>query len=301
MATETDTRTDARQAPQDGTVPRGILDTAGALPYVLQRVAPAPTLAWCVEHHWTSRWDIPVGSTYDARVLSFPSVNMTFFDRALHVTGVSDRVFVQPLTGTDRVLGTKFRPGGFRPFLGRDATELTGRRVPATELWPRSAVSALELAAGSTDFDGWQLLAEDFLRDRAPDDDPLVAEVDRLVQLLLADPLVSSVGDVVARTGWTPRALQRLFRAYVGVPPRWVLKRGRLHLAAQWIADDVRDGAEPNWAGLAADLGWSDQPHFIRDFRRVVGATPARYARSLRTTRSTSERRASGSARRPGS
>jgi hypothetical protein len=50
-------------------------------------------------------------------------------------------------------------------------------------------------------------------------------------------------------------------RSYVGVTPRWVLQRGRLH--------------------LAADLGYADQAHFIRDFRRVLVETPARYAEFL--------------------
>ena len=38
----------------------------------------------------------------------------------------------------------------------------------------------------------------------------------------------------------------------------------------------------PDWAAVAADLGYFDQSHLIGDFRRVFGMPPAEYARSRR-------------------
>jgi AraC-like DNA-binding protein len=38
-------------------------------------------------------------------------------------------------------------------------------------------------------------------------------------------------------------------------------------------------GASP--AAVAADCGFADQPHLTRTFKRVVGVTPARYARAF--------------------
>jgi AraC-like DNA-binding protein len=71
----------------------------------------------------------------------------------------------------------------------------------------------------------------------------------------------------------TPRSLQRLFRRYVGIGPKWVLSRYRLQDAAAAI--DA--GEATDLATLAADLGWFDQAHFSRDFREVVGVTPSQY------------------------
>jgi AraC-like DNA-binding protein len=35
-------------------------------------------------------------------------------------------------------------------------------------------------------------------------------------------------------------------------------------------------------AALALELGYSDQAHFVRDFKSIIGLSPAAYARSAR-------------------
>ncbi|MEO5873514.1 MAG: helix-turn-helix domain-containing protein, partial [Streptosporangiaceae bacterium] len=69
---------------------------------------------------------------------------------------------------------------------------------------------------------------------------------------------------------------QRLFAEYVGVSPKWVLRRARLQKAAT-RADR---GDTIDWAALAAELGYADQAHLVRDFTATVGLPPARYTRS---------------------
>jgi AraC-like DNA-binding protein len=89
------------------------------------------------------------------------------------------------------------------------------------------------------------------------------------------------VGQVCELVGIHQRSLQRLFRGYVGVTPSWVLKRGRLHAAAERVAEQAAVGVPVVWAELAAELGYTDQAHCIHDFRRAVGESPARYAQRL--------------------
>ena len=70
------------------------------------------------------------------------------------------------------------------------------------------------------------------------------------------------------------RALQRAFRTHVGVSPKWVMQRYRLHEAAERL----REEKPPSLAALAAALGYADQAHFARDFKRAVGQTPRAFA-----------------------
>ncbi len=75
------------------------------------------------------------------------------------------------------------------------------------------------------------------------------------------------------------RALQRLFSRYVGVSPKWMIKRYRLHEAIERVAA----GRAVNWSRLALDLGYFDQTHFIKDFKALVGRTPADYEKTIRS------------------
>ncbi|MGL5850453.1 MAG: helix-turn-helix domain-containing protein, partial [Phycicoccus sp.] len=78
---------------------------------------------------------------------------------------------------------------------------------------------------------------------------------------------------VARRAGTTQRTLQRLFTHYVGVGPKWVLARYRMHDAVA----DLDAGFDGSLADLAHRYGWYDQAHFTRDFTALVGVTPGEY------------------------
>jgi AraC-like DNA-binding protein len=75
---------------------------------------------------------------------------------------------------------------------------------------------------------------------------------------------------VAEALGVEVRSLQRVFRRYVGVSPKWVIRRYRLHEAAERLKDP-RPAA---LAELATSLGYADQAHFAREFKQVIGQTP---------------------------
>ena len=79
-------------------------------------------------------------------------------------------------------------------------------------------------------------------------------------------------------TGVSLRTVQRLYSEYVGVGPKWVLQRYRLHEALA----QLHQGPDTDWARFALGLGYYDQAHFVRDFRAPVGRTPVRYERQRR-------------------
>ena len=267
------------------TPPRGLLGRRRGRPFRLARYEPSEDLAWCLEHHWTVTWDVADDEQAVSQVLPSPNVNISYTAGRLNVTGVMGQVFSHPITGTGWVYGMKFHPGGVRPFVPFDVRRLSDVSQPATEVWPHAAgLRAAVEVAGPPDDDAavGRLVAagEDFLRSFDVTPDPAVPTVRELTHRLLTDPTVRRVTDV-CDTGVEQRTLQRLFRSYVGVTPRWVLQRGRLHLAAERVTDHAETGEGPGWAELAVDLGYADQAHFIRDFRRVVGQTPAAYASAL--------------------
>jgi AraC-like DNA-binding protein len=246
--------------------------------FQLDRVPASPDLAELVERHWLVSWDLPQGRRASVTLLPHPCVNIVFDRGMVAMAGVGSERFTYVYEGRGRVFGVKFRPGAFHPFLGGPVSALTDRTLPLRTLWGAAADRLADALSAARDLAALVDAAERHLRAHWPPPDPAIAEVGRIVHALLHDRTITQVGEVSARFGVTPRTLQRLFQRYVGVSPKWVLRRYRLHEAAARLAE----GTSGTWAEVAAELGYFDQPHFIRDFTRAIGMTPVAYAEACR-------------------
>ncbi|GIF73999.1 AraC family transcriptional regulator [Asanoa siamensis] len=236
--------------------------------------APAAALAPYVAHYWIIHWDLRGQAPHEQAVLTYPAVNVTFLPGRCRVTGVPRGRFTEVLTGTGRVFGVRFRPTGFRPFLGAPVATITDRFLPVDEVFPDLAADAV-LAASDADA---AALLDGFLTARAPaEPDPAARTVEAIAARAAEDPAVTRVDHLVDAFGVGARTMQRLFADHVGVGPKWVIRRYRLHEAAAAAAER---GENLDVGALAARLGYADQAHLTRDFTAVVGEPPARYARA---------------------
>ncbi|MEV0407517.1 helix-turn-helix domain-containing protein [Actinoallomurus sp. NPDC050550] len=257
---------------------RAILHRGAALErFQVSHRAPAEDLAWIADYHWILHWNLGEGGSHRQQVLTHPSVHMTFLsDGQARVVGVVRGVFTETIEGRGRVVGVRFRPGGFRPFLGAPVSTITDRRIPVEDVFGPAARAAADAIIAAPDPGDAVALAEDLLRSRAPRPDPVVLEVGGVVDRIAADPALTRVDRVAAAAGMGTRRLQRLFADYVGVGPKWVIRRCRM----QDAADRAASGTDVDWAALAAELGYADQAHFTRDFSATIGMSPTRYARA---------------------
>jgi AraC-like DNA-binding protein len=228
--------------------------------------APAPDLASFVNRYWIVEFDYD--EPYRQLVVPYPFVHMTFWNRrAPEVYGVASGHVVKVLEGTGRVFGVEFRPGGFRRFWRSAVSELTDRAVAVSDVPGLRAVAA---PPGPVDVPA----VETWLRSVRPPPDPTAEWVAGVVEMIAADPEIARVDELASRCGSSVRRLQRLFAEYVGVGPKWVIRRYRLHEVTERMAV----GGTTDWARLAADLGYADQSHFARDFAAMFGESPTHYA-----------------------
>lgn len=235
-----------------------------------RRHTVAPELAPFAEHFWISSWDL--AEPFTQRLISHPIVNLTVTEEFARIAGVIPGEFSCTLEGRGRVVGLRFRPGGFRPFTDGPVSALTGRFVSLPDMFGTAGATLWRQVQAAPDEEAMRLV-EAFLLDRRPAPDPLIDEAAALVAAVEADQTLTRVGRLAAVAGTSVRSLQRLFQEYVGVGPKWVIRRFRLHEAAE----RVRDGLD--LAELATELGYADQAHLTRDFAAVVGLPPAAYQR----------------------
>lgn len=72
----------------------------------------------------------------------------------------------------------------------------------------------------------------------------------------------------------SPTRLCHLFKAETGTPPARYLRKLRMHDAATLL-----DGTFLSVKEIMARVGFSDESHFVRDFKRIYGMTPTQYRR----------------------
>jgi AraC-like DNA-binding protein len=148
----------------------------------------------------------------------------------------------------------------------------------------RSRVSAVHQILGGTDtaLEAESRLAfiverlRRHLRDNADDPEwPHTGDVlaERLRALLDAHLLESvTLASASHRLGASPAHLVRSFTRTFGVAPHAYQLGRRIEVARQWLLD-----GRPV-ADVAVGVGFHDQSHFTRHFKRHVGTTPGRYA-----------------------
>jgi AraC-like DNA-binding protein len=79
------------------------------------------------------------------------------------------------------------------------------------------------------------------------------------------------VETLAERLGWTRKRLADRFRADFGLTPKPLARILRFRHAEALAAASPR----PDWADIAAACGFADQPHLVREYRRLAGRTPA--------------------------
>lgn len=226
-----------------------------------------------IEHYWMVGWDLAAGEEQHPETLPHPSVNAIFEKDKSCLFGVPLGKFTRTLEGRSHVFGVKFASGMFRPFLGYSVSKITNRPKPLADVFGEEIGALDTLLASEAPVEELFEAANRFFVPRIPAPDDKAELAHRLVRGILDDRDLLTVDDLARNSGLNKRALQRLFSEHVGVSPKWVIRRYRLHEAIERL----QTGERFDFADLAADLGYFDQAHLIKDFKSMLGYTPGEF------------------------
>ncbi|MGR3660261.1 MAG: helix-turn-helix domain-containing protein [Paracoccaceae bacterium] len=214
-----------------------------------------------VARFWLVAWDMAEGEVFQQSNLPHPVCHVVVDpQRGSGLFGCSTGRFDYQISGKGAVLGARFHVGGACAVYDRALVELADRSVgfEVPEGLPSGAmVSDLGLAIESV---------RGALSEGA-------VEARKIVEMIDATPELLRVADVAVLAGVSVRQLQRLFAAHVGVSPKWVIERYRMFEAVAAL-----EGADAvSLADLSVQLGYSDQAHFNKQFKRITGISPGAY------------------------
>jgi AraC-like DNA-binding protein len=190
-----------------------------------------------------------------------------------------DRVVVGPLSKALRLnyrglvdtLGIRFHPARGAAFLGAFAWELAERLLPLSEVCARldHTLARLLIDRPNVETEACRAALDQALVNQLPfglrSDTAVIAAVDRLT----GSDVLPLVKDLAAEAHISARQLQRRFCAAVGMTPKRFVRVVRF--ARAWQMASIRP--QGTWAALAAEHGFADQAHLVREFR-AFGAEP---------------------------
>jgi transcriptional regulator GlxA family with amidase domain len=181
-------------------------------------------------------------------------------------------------TGDVDLIGIRFRPGRAGAAFRTPMWELQDQLVEASGVLRRSdrLVDDLRNMAAANRLEYLcDALAGQFGSATAPSS----SAVDHALAMIGARRGNVSIDRIARRIGITRRHLERKFRVEVGLGAKQMARISRVHAVLQVMQQpSPLSGAE-----IAAQCGYSDQPHMIRECRALTGHTPARLMTSGRS------------------
>jgi AraC-like DNA-binding protein len=167
-------------------------------------------------------------------------------------------------------------PLAARPLFGVPAGELSSLDVQAEDvLGPLAA----EVHQQVRDAGNWpaRFAVLDRVLGRALDADRDVpAEVARAWALLLRTGGTMPIRDIARAVGWSERHLGTRFAREIGLRPKTAARVIRFDRARRVVQRNAGAG-RPNIAGAAAECGYFDQAHLIRDWQQFTGLAPTEW------------------------
>jgi AraC-like DNA-binding protein len=252
---------------------RGVLYPA-RLP-TFHRLPPPPELEGLVRWFWIPTWHLAPGRTSRQELLPFPACNLTVEPSGVGLTGPSTRRTHRDLTGDGWAVGALLRPAAV-PSLGIDPRAIRDSEVAYDGPELHRQVAGAMATSDETRRERAVAAYSTWLLERL---DPVDVEgglANAMEDLVAADRSITRVDQLASGLGISARAVQRLARSHVGVPPLAMIRRYRLQEAAQRLrTEDVGVGQ------VAAELGYADQAHLCADFRTVLGFNPTAYHSEL--------------------
>jgi len=175
-----------------------------------------------------------------------------------------------------RYFGVRFAQGITPDFMMASAKELIDQELDLLELVPDSEPLLTAITSQERFQNQIRLFQRFYEGCRTRDISPATSMAVREICARNGDIKISEL-EVI--TGFSSRTLQRQFSSDMGISPKAFSRIIRCQSAVRQISyqNDV------NFSELACDLGFSDQPHFLREFKKLVSTTPADYLQQVRS------------------
>lgn len=253
---------------------------------------PSPPLADAVEAYWCYEGYRPPHAV--DRVLPAGTVEMVvnltggavrcYEPDAMRLTQLRGPVF----TGVHRrhllvetaqqycMLGVAFRPGGAWRILGCPVDEIAGCHVEMETLFGRRPAERLmeQLHDAKSAPEKIRVIDRELCSRLGRELHPAVAWA---AEQIVRYPEAARLAELAEEAGLSTRRFREIFSREIGISPKGFIRIRRF----QSLLKRLQAPSRWNGSVLAAEAGYADQAHSIRDFQEFTGLSPSQYRRTF--------------------
>jgi AraC-like DNA-binding protein len=190
--------------------------------------------------------------------------------------GLQNKPLLLQANGLVKIVAVRFFAWGVLPFLKKEVQPGSTMNVELDDAW-RSVLLRIAAKVQKDNYPGAVEEIEDFLIARRLSTlfDP--EQVRMAARLLYQTKGQFRVVELADYLNLSVRQLQREFDEATGVSPKTLARTIRF----QAIHNRLMLEPDTNLTDLAYEFGYTDQAHFINDFKAFTGRTPGEYAAEM--------------------
>jgi AraC-like DNA-binding protein len=189
------------------------------------------------------------------------------------IQGAQDRTYQRSTEGASSVVGVHFKPGGAAAFFAGALPDLRNRTVLLEEVWGPSAAALRQELQDTAGLHARLLRLEAYLLARLKHAASPDAVAFAALHAFAQEPTRAAIEPVQRASGLGPAQFIARFEQAVGLTPKRYARVLRFNSLIEGLA--LKPASD--WAQVAADAGYADQSHLIREFKRLAGITPTAY------------------------
>ncbi|MCL2531675.1 MAG: helix-turn-helix domain-containing protein [Oscillospiraceae bacterium] len=184
-------------------------------------------------------------------------------------SGMSKTLFHDKIEMPESFFGARMKPGAFAQLTGLPAAAAMDKMLPLSDVdshFDTQAFFALPFAQAKIAF---QQYIGQLIGNKKPNE--FVTLFDRFCESVPA-----TTAELYQALHLSPRQCQRLFQQHFALTPQMVLSILRFQRCLALLTTVAAAPSE-----IMDEVGYYDQPHFIKDFKRNIGLTPKEYLHTL--------------------
>lgn len=242
--------------------------------YDLRRYFPGANFNSFIEQIWIVDWNLKENQVHKQQNIPDPNFHLVINNNCVKLLGPVSKVYSFNMRDTGRIIGVKFECGALTEHLSNPVCEYVDKDFLAKKIFAPDFEEAL-LALFHVQSDG--AIVNEIQKCLEPFVPPLSVQkntTQRLVSLIKNNEDICKVEQLSQSANISQRAVQRYFSKYVGLSPKWVIRKYRLSKVLEEL-----ENSSISILDVVSKLGYVDQSHLIRDSKEILGVTPKKYAR----------------------